>query len=298
MDNVHVPVLLEQITRLIRAEYGEDPLTIFDGTLGGGGYSAAFLEAGHTVYGSDLDAEVVQALGERFADKKFEARQGNFSEVITEFADGFFDVVVVDLGYSSNQLESSDRGFSYLQGQEDLDLRYNSDRGRPAYELVNSLGENELQKLIYRHSGEALSLRIARSLKEQPVRTAGETVAAVERAIPAKFYKKRNAILSRVWQALRIEVNEEFVHLQLFLEHSVEKLKPGGLLMVVDFHSLEDKLVTKFMREKAKPVAEDVYGNRTYAYELLTKKGILPSQEEITQNVRSRSATLRVLKRL
>ena len=284
--------------RLIRTEYGEDELRIFDGTLGGGGYSAAFLEAGHTVYGSDLDTEVVQILNKRFVDKEFEARQGNFSEVIAEFTDSFFDVVVVDLGYSSNQLESSGRGFSYLRAQENLDLRYDTDRGRPAYELINSLNENELQKLIYQHSGEALSLRIARSLKEQLVRTVGDTVEAVERAIPAKFYKKRNAVLSRVWEALRIEVNAEFAHLQLFLEHSVEKLKSGGLLMVVDFHSLEDKLVTKFMREKAKPVSEDMYGNRTYAYTLLTKKGLLPSQEEVTQNVRSRSATLRVLRRL
>ena len=298
MSNVHVPVLLRTIQGVLAEQFGKEELTVFDGTLGGGGYSAAFLEAGHEVYGSDLDAAVVETLNRQFKVQKFEALQGNFSEIIGRFENGFFDVIVADLGYSSNQLESSRRGFSYLQPEEALDLRYDSNRGEAAYWLINRLSESELAGVLYRNAGESLANRVARELKRQPVETVAEVVVAVERAIPAKFFKKRNAILSRVWQALRIEVNAEFEHLQKFLEISLEKLKPGGLLMIVNFHSLEDKLVTKFMRAQARPISEDMYGNRTYAYEFLTKKGLLPSVEEVERNVRARSATLRVLKKL
>lgn len=298
MPNHHVPVLLSAVLSRIKIELSEKSPTIFDATLGGGGYSLAFLDQGYKVYGSDLDAPVVNTLNEKFSAGKFEAYQGNFSEVIDRFQNGFFDVIVADLGYSSNQLEDSGRGFSYLKPAEDFDLRYDSRRGDPAYAVLSQLEEKELGQVIYRNSGEALSIRIARSLKANSPQKVGEVVTAVRQAIPAKFYRKQNAVLSRVWQALRIEVNREFQNLELFLERSLSKLNPGGLLMVVSFHSLEDKIVTKFMRARAKPVSEDMYGNKTYTYEFLTKKPLLPSTEEVENNVRARSATLRILKKL
>lgn len=297
-NNVHVPVLLEGVMSVINNEFGESSLTVFDGTLGGGGYSRRFLESGFTVFGSDLDKDVVDTLNEGLGDKSFEARHGNYSEIITEFDDNFFDVIVVDLGYSSNQLDSSGRGFSYQKPDETFDLRYDSSRGQAAWEIICGKPVENLGKILFRNAGETFANRIARSLKEQPVKTVGELVNAVEKAIPRKFWNKRNAVLSRVWQAFRIEVNQEFEHLDIFLHESLPKLKEGGLLMVVDFHSLEDKMVTQFMRQKSKPVSEDMYGNKTYHYKFLTKKALLPSEEEVDTNVRARSAKLRALKKL
>lgn len=298
-QNIHTPVLLTSIMEKIHQEF--DTLTglvAFDGTLGGGGYSSSFLREGIVVYGSDLDLDVVTELSKKYKNKNFEALHGNFSEVIGGFGDGFFDVIVADLGFSSNQLESSNRGFSYLKREEDFDLRYDVTQGKPAWQVICEQPVDNLGKIIYRNSGEKLSFRIARAIKEDEIKTVGEIVDKVVQSIPQKFKNKTKAILSRFWQAMRIEVNREFEHLDSFLQASVFKLKPGGMLMVVSFHSLEDKIVTRFMRQQSKPVSEDEYGNKVYEYQLLTKKPLVSSEGEVEHNIRSRSATLRILKRL
>jgi 16S rRNA (cytosine1402-N4)-methyltransferase len=298
MQNVHTPVLIQNILQIIESEFETSKLNVFDGTLGGGGYSQEFLTLGHTLVGSDLDNGVVVNLNKKFENHNFTALQGNFSQVITTLSDNSQDVIVVDLGYSSNQLESSYRGFSYMKLEEEFDLRYDNLSGKPAYEMIKNLSEHELRNMLFRHSGESISHRISKELSIAKPATVADVVKAVEKAIPAALYTKKNAILSRVWQAFRIEVNEEFEHLELFLNRSLHKLKQNGLLMVVDFHSLEDKIVTNFMRQQSKPVSEDSYGNRKFEYELLTKKPIEPSEKEVEENIRSRSARLRVLKKL
>ncbi len=297
--NVHVPVLLDPILGFAVRNFDYlEGITVFDATLGGGGYTAKFIELGAQVQGSDLDIAVINELSDRFNKNTFEAHHGNFSEVISSFENSSFDIVMADLGFSSNQLESSDRGFSYKNLEEEFDLRYDVATGQPAWKFICAQPVDNLGKTIYKYSGERLSFRIARVLKAREPKTVGEAVDAVTSGIPGKYKNKTKGILSRVWQALRIQVNDELSHLGLFLERSTDKIKPGGLLMIVCFHSLEDKLVTNYMRRLAKPVSEDEYGNKNYDYQLLTKKAIQPTEKEVECNVRSRSATLRILKRL
>jgi 16S rRNA (cytosine1402-N4)-methyltransferase len=289
---MHISVLLEPILEYIKPQD-----KVFDGTFGGGGYTKAFLQKNCICWASDLDETAI----DRFDNSQnlvtfFNA---SFDEAIQTFEDNFLDVAVVDLGYSSNQLDFSERGFSYQKLDETLDLRYNQNQNIPCFEKIRKLKNVEdLSKILYNYSGEEFSSRIAKALWGKNHTTVGEFVETIISIIPAKFQKKKNSILSRVWQSLRIWTNSEFEALENFLQISVTKIKVGGLLMVVDFHSLEDKIVTKFMRNLAKPVDIDDFGNKQKKYEFITPKGILPTTLEIENNIRSRSATLRILRKL
>jgi len=298
LENLHIPVLLEPILEFLPGTN----LKIFDGTFGGGGYTKAFLERGNSVWASDWDASVV----EKFAsiDPKLTLINSSFADYIATFENGFFDVIVLDLGFSSNQLEFSGRGFSYQKDDEELDLRYNEGTGKPAWEKLFRLKDNaEFVKVLFNYSGEKLSKRIADIVFDDILEnrnmasplTVGEFKNWVVAAIPAKFKKHTNGILSRVWQALRIWVNNEFDQIERFLPVACDKLKPGGQLMIVTFHSLEDKIVTKFMRTLARPVEIDTFGNKAQAFKILTPKMIEPSEAEVLANSRSRSSGLRVL---
>jgi 16S rRNA (cytosine1402-N4)-methyltransferase len=295
--NNHTPVLIDNILDIINIEFNDSMLSVFDGTLGGGGYTNRFLDKGYSVVACDLDKTVIDLSKEKILNLNFACYQGNFSEIIGDYTD-FFDIIVVDLGYSSNQLDFSNRGFSYQKEDEEFDLRYNNDISIPAWKLICEQPVEKLGKIIFNNSGETFANKIANSLKQQDIKYVKDVKNSIESIIPAKFYKKRNAILSRVWQAFRIEINQEFENLNIFLDKSLNALKKNGLLMVVDFHSLEDKIVTKFMRDQAKPIVIDDFGNKVINYKLLTKKPITPSEDEIDDNIRSRSASLRILKKL
>jgi len=313
VENNHIPVLLEPILEFLKdknqAKTNNSNLKIYDGTFGGGSYSKAFLDPGYHVWACDLDsiATIIASTFKQKYQTTFNFKTANFKDYIAEFEDNFFDSVVVDLGFSTNQLDFSGRGFSYSNGIDDnLDLRYNSDSGLACYELIlKCKSKDELGKILYQNSGENLSFRLAGTLFElftntkNPEKiTVGQVVQNLERAIPAKFYKKSKAILSRIWQALRIWTNAEFEVLQEFLNNSLSKLAPGGMLVIVSFHSLEDKIVAQFMRQSCKPINEDVYGNKEYKYKLLTPKFISPTEQELLDNPRSRSGRLRILQRL
>jgi 16S rRNA (cytosine1402-N4)-methyltransferase len=300
-QNLHIPVLLEPILEFLPSS----KLKIFDGTFGGGGYTKSFLERGNAVWASDWDVSVV----EKFAslDPKLTLVNSSFADYINTFEDGFFDVIVLDLGFSSNQLEYSGRGFSYQKDDEELDLRYNEDTGKPAWEKLFRLKDNaEFVKVLFNYSGEKLSKRIADIVFDDILEnrnmarplTVGEFKNWVVAAIPAKFKKHTNGILSRVWQALRIWVNNEFDQIERFLPVACDKLKPGGRLMIVTFHSLEDKIVTKFMRTVARPIEIDTFGNKAQAFKILTPKMIEPSEAEVLANSRSRSSGLRVMQKV
>jgi 16S rRNA (cytosine1402-N4)-methyltransferase len=301
--NNHVPVLLNEILELSGDLTSK---TVFDGTFGGGGHTTGFLEQGATVFSSDLDTETTKPFREKLTrtySKQFHFLHGNFSDTINEFEDNFFDVMLCDLGYSSNQLEDSKRGFSYQNLEEVFDLRYDATKGQSASDLILECNDpREISNIIYKHSGEGFSSRIGAEIviakKKLKVITVGDMVNIVKSILPVSFERKLNSILSRVWQALRIEVNEEFGHLDSFITSAIKKLKPGGKLMIICFHSLEDKLVAKTFRKLAEPKVIDDYGNKEQNFELLTKKAILPTEQEIKENIRSRSAMLRVLKKL
>ncbi len=308
VTNLHIPVLLEPILNLVKqldVNKQEYNLKVFDGTFGGGGYSTAFLDIGCEVYASDLDSTAISEFNGK-NNPNLHLEQANFAQYIQTFPKEFFDLIVLDLGFSSNQLSFSQRGFSYQNLNETFDLRYNNQAGKSVVEKIIKLEKAlDLQYILYRYSGEMLSKPIAESLfyftknnqRNNPI-LVQEVVEVITKAIPRKFQAKQNAILSRVWQALRIWTNDEFGALEQFLSVSLNKLKIGGLLAIVDFHSLEDKIVTKFMREASNPLEIDEYGNKQRQFKFLTPKGIEPTEQETKQNVRSRSAKLRVLKKL
>jgi 16S rRNA (cytosine1402-N4)-methyltransferase len=301
--NNHISVLLKEILELSGELTNK---TVFDGTFGGGGHTTGFLKHGASLFSSDLDLDTTKAFRERLTveyPKTFHFLHGNFSDSVNEFENNFFDIMLCDLGYSSNQLEDSKRGFSYQNLDEVLDLRYDPTKGQSASDLILECNDpREISNIIYKHSGEGFSSRIGAEIvlakKKLKVITVGDMVNIVKSVLPVSFERKLNSILSRVWQALRIEVNEEFGHLDSFISSAIKKLKPGGKLMIICFHSLEDKLVAKTFRKLAEPIVIDDFGNKVQHFELLTKKAILPTEQEVKENIRSRSAMLRVLKKL
>lgn len=306
--NKHIPVLYDEVLDVAsQVDLDRSKYKFFDGTLGGGGHTKGLLEAGLRVVSSDLDQAAIDRVTGYLKDKDFynnwQVGQGNFADVITTFTDRSLLGALVDLGYSSNQLEIEQKGFSYLQGDQVLDLRYDETSGKPCYKLILELKNvQELGKILFNYSGETLSRRIAERIFEashgHSVLTVENVVNAVTAGIPAKFIRSKNAILSRIWQALRIWTNDEFASLKKFLNIAPNKLEVGGVLIVISFHSLEDKLVAKHFRTLAKPIEIDEMGNKERLFELLTPHAITPGEKELTDNPRSRSAMMRALKRL
>jgi 16S rRNA (cytosine1402-N4)-methyltransferase len=302
MKNHHIPVLLDEVAGFV-FENKPQP-KVFDGTFGGGGYTTLFLEKGAEVFATDLDKTVYDRY---FLSNpkhlKLHTFHGNFADVIRDFKNSFFDSIVADLGFSSNQLEESGRGFSYQQLNDSLDFRYDLSRGKGLLEKLSKVGSSDnLGKILFQYSGETMSRRIAGQIfddfRAKKLNTVEDLLKSIDQVISKELWHKRNGIYSRIWQALRIWVNDEFENLELFLSRSLDKLASGGLLIVVCFHSLEDKIVTKFMRTMSKPLEIDDFGNTITSFELITKKAKIPSEKEIEGNIRSRSATLRVLKKL
>jgi 16S rRNA (cytosine1402-N4)-methyltransferase len=307
MQNTHTPVLISKIL-----EYTQTPGLLADLTFGGGGYTKNFLAQGHKVLACDKDKQAFE-YGKKSFSAQIETAQlklfhQSFETFIINQKPQSFDYIVADLGFSSNQLEHSNRGFSYLKPNEDLDLRYNTDEGSPTWKAILKLEPKDLGKKLFRSSGETLSARIANKIweanqqrkrdEDKPLIQVKEFLEVIDQAIPKKLYHKRYGIYSRIWQGFRIMNNREFEVLEEMLSESLSRLKPGGKLIIVCFHSLEDKMVTKFMRQAAIPVDIDDYGNKETYYSLLTKKAVTPDESEITENPRSRSATLRLLEKL
>jgi 16S rRNA (cytosine1402-N4)-methyltransferase len=284
-------------------------LKIFDATFGAGSYSRHFFELGHEVFACDLDkiskkiVKESENLKELQASNRFSLLNGNYSDIIQQFDDNYFDIIVADLGFSTVQLNFSKRGFSYQKRDELLDLRYDCTNSEPCYIKVQNLkNPNDLSKIIYNYSGEELSSKIAKvifqTVKIDGVIAVGGVVDAIDQIIFSQNKKNFNSILSRVWQALRIWTNDEFGNLELFLEFSKSKLKKNGRLIIVNFHSLEDKIVTNYFRQCSKKRVIDDFGNTEIDFKHLTNKPVLPSEKEILENKPSRSAKLRVLERL
>lgn len=313
-QTIHQPVLLSALKKFISS--GELAL---DATFGGGGYTKYLLENYTQVKACDLDPVAVDRgklfFQEQIKQGKLDIVNTNFKDYLKTFEDNSLDFIVADLGFSSDQLEYSNRGFSYFKLEEEFDLRYSaSQNSNKAWQLITrSNTPEELAKKIYEFSGEVFSRKISNSFFKNIQRTwrdlknkdqlnyvfyVKDIVEAVEEAIPKNFKNKKEAILSRVWQAFRIWVNDELESVKTFLLCGCDKLKPGGKIAIISFHSLEDKIVTNFFRRTAEPIEVDQYGNKIQKFRLLTKKAIVPSEEEISNNSRSRSAKLRVLEKL
>jgi 16S rRNA (cytosine1402-N4)-methyltransferase len=237
----------------------------------------------------DRDAAALDAAERSLAGLPVKIAQANFCDLagmLDELQIPAVDGVLLDLGLSSDQLADKSRGFSF-EATGELDLRFNTDEGQPAWQLLSRLKENELADLIFQFGEERYSRRIARRIAlaraTRPIRTAGELADLVRRSVPRSADRIDPA--TRTFQALRIAVNRELESLDLALQRIPDRLKPGGRLAIISFHSLEDRRVKEAFRSDQR-------------LENLTKKPIRPSDTEIASNPRSRSAKLRVARRL
>jgi 16S rRNA (cytosine1402-N4)-methyltransferase len=300
MNNIHVTVLKQEVLEFCPA----NSRIVLDGTLGGGGHTLGLLGLGADVISSDLDSGAIELFQTSLTKEQlghWKPIHASFDDALKQQPDESLDYIIADLGFSSNQLELVGRGFSYLQRDELLDLRYDAESGEPAWKKLYKMQPEPLAKILFEYSGEKLSRKIAEQIIEAKKLTeqltVGEVADAIESVIFEKLKYKTNGILSRIWQALRIWTNDEFVHLAKFLELAPAKLKTGGRIAIISFHSLEDKLVTKNFRTLARPLVLDDYGNTAQRFALLTKEAVVPTQAELDNNPRSRSAMLRVLEK-
>lgn len=284
-----------------------------DGTMGGGGHSYEILSKGEDVrlIGIDRDAEAIAAASKRLEGfgGRFAPVNRNFSEIkyiLEELGVEKLDGAVLDLGVSSYQLDNGERGFSYMQDAP-LDMRMNREDPLSAYEVVNNYSQEELTRIFYEYGEENWSKRVAEFIvekrKSSAVRTTGELVDIIKAAIPQKARAEGSHPAKRIFQAIRIEVNGELRILKDAVSDFLDVLNPGGRLAVITFHSLEDRIVKNVFAEKAKgcvcpkefPVC--VCGKKP-EIRTVTRKPILPSEEELGVNSRSKSAKLRVAEKI
>jgi 16S rRNA (cytosine1402-N4)-methyltransferase len=305
----HTPVMLAEIVEGLQLQPGQ---RIIDGTIGGGGHTAAFLEYSAPdgrVLGIDADPAAIRRNAIRFDAEIGAGRltvvQGNFGEV-SALAQGHgftaVNAILLDLGVSSFQLETAERGFSFTHNGA-LDMRFDPAQGISAAQLVNTWPEDEIANLIYQYGEERQSRRIARYLVQQrPFTTTAELAAAIERACGGRRGNRLHPA-TRTFQALRIAVNEELTQLERVLPQCLNLLAPGGRLAVLTFHSLEDRIVKHWMQKEASTYVRDEtipqggYERRPSLI-ILTRKPKTATDAELTHNPRSRSAKLRIAERL
>lgn len=283
-----------------------------DGTLGGAGHAASILTASSPtgwLSGCDRDGVAVEAARKRLAEKfagRFEIRRGNFSEMADWIPAASCDGVILDLGVSSPQLDSAERGFSFQQDGP-LDMRMDDRQKLTAAGLVNDLSAEELAKIFWELGGERESRRFARAVvhdrAQRKFETTKQLAELIERLAPRQGKKSHPA--TKVFQALRIAVNDEIGSLKRGLEAALKILKPGGRLAVITFHSLEDRIVKEFGREKARDYSfsgkvdvPELRQPRAPEMKWVSRRAVLPGEIELKENPRSRSAQLRVLEKL
>lgn len=295
----HVPVMVQEVADLLVA----DPNGLYvDGTIGGGGHAAAIvarLQEGKLI-GFDRDPEAIAACRGAFGKELTRGARSPIELVLGSYLlacsredlHGRVHGILLDLGVSSHQLDAPARGFSYRYDAP-LDLRFGGEAASepPARDLVARLSERELADLLYRYGEERANRRIARAIvvarQRHPIETTGQLRTVVEQCVPPR---RRYDVLSRVFQALRIAVNDELRHVEEFLLCVPALLRPGGRIVVISYHSLEDRIVKQTFRcfARAKPPL----------LRILTPKPLRPSAEEVAQNPRSRSAKLRAAEKV
>jgi 16S rRNA (cytosine1402-N4)-methyltransferase len=282
-----------------------------DGTIGGGGHAERILAASSPtgwLFGCDRDGAAVEAAGkrlERFAGR-FEIRRGNYSEMAGWIPAASCDGVILDLGVSSPQLDLAGRGFSF-QSEGPLDMRMDGRQALTAADLVNSAEVEELAKIFWEFGGEHESRRFARAIvhdrSQRKFETTTQLAGLIERISPRGGKKAHPA--TKVFQALRIAVNDEMGSLKSGLEAAFNILKPGGRLVVITFHSLEDRVVKEFGREKSRDYTfsgevdvPELRQPRAPEMKWVNRKAITPGETELKENPRSRSAQLRVFEKI
>lgn len=316
MPYYHIPVLLKEVIENIEPKSGEN---LVDGTIGGGGHSKAILERTSPdgkLLGIDFDNEALieakrklndfsgRIFLERgnYADFELFAKKNNFEPI---------NIFFLDLGISSHQLDDENLGISFL-GNSPLDMRlggynHNGNGRTTAENILNNCKEEEIEEILKKYGEERYAKLITREIvarrKEHRIVNTSQLVGIIEKAVPSRYKRQKIHFATRTFQALRIAVNKELENLSESLPSILEKMAPGGRIGVISFHSLEDRIVKQFFQKESKncicgpdiPVC--VCGHKKQI-EVITKKAIKPSDEEIAQNPRSRSAKLRIAKKL
>lgn len=294
MSVFHVPVMVKEVIESLGIVSGK---RYIDATVGGGGHGREIIKRGGNLLGIDVDHEAIEharielkvQCPELKEGRDWTLVQGNFRD-IEQIAKqhGFEQVagVLFDLGVSSHQLDTPQRGFSYRYKQAPLDLRFDQTQEETAQNLINRLSEKELYEIFTRFGEEELAGAIVRviagSRRLKPIVTSGNLVEIIETVV--KNQREKNAVLSRVFQALRMVVNDELGALKEGLKGAEKLLAPGGRLAIVDFHSLEDRIVKQFMRRPG--------------WLLIKRKPTRASRKELLQNRRARSAKLRIAEKI
>lgn len=308
----HIPVMLEQVLSFLQPCLGGD---ILDGTLGGGGHAAALLEESRgrgRLLGLDRDPRALLVARQRLAPfiSQSVIVHANFSQaasVLSELGWTGVDGILLDLGFSSLQVEDGERGFSFLRSGP-LDMRMDQSDRQSAVDIVNSSSEEELHR-IFREFGEERAARaIARAILQErvhrPITTTTALVKIIERSVrrPARHQRHRVHAATQTFQALRIAVNQELQHLALFLREGYTLLRPGGRMVVLSYHSLEDRLVKTAFRRWASacicpPQLQVCACDWHPQVRVLTTKPLTPTSQEVMANARARSARLRAVER-
>ncbi len=304
-SDYHAPVLVaETVDLLINKASG----VYVDATLGGGGHSLAILQsldASAKLLGIDRDEEALTEAQNRLAT---DVKSGRFQTVRGTFGDlddllnragiDTIDGILLDIGVSSHQLDDGQRGFSY-RADAPLDMRMDQRQDLSAGTLVNEYEQDDLADVIYQYGEERRSRHIARSIVgRRPIKTTGELAYAVRSSVPNRDETKS---LARVFQALRIAVNDELGALERALVQSLERLNEGGRIVVLSYHSLEDRRVKRFFRSGTfdqADVPRDMYGNAIAPLRPITTRAVTASDEEIARNSRARSARLRAAEKV
>ncbi len=300
MSTYHTPVLLEEAIELLDIKADG---VYADLTFGGGGHSRRILDSlgeNGRLYSFDQDSDTKANAPD---DSRFNYVESNFRFLrsalrlrgVTEV-----DGILADLGVSSHHFDALPRGFSF-RGEAPLDMRMNQRGGETAADVVNNRTEEQLATILSQY-GELdttwkIAACIARARAIKPITTTAELVAAVAPCTPKKDESK---FLTKLFQALRIEVNGEMEALKMALEQSLKVLKPGGRLVVISYHSLEDRIVKNFIRSGNTDgkIEKDFFGRSTTPWNIVTRKAVVPSDKEIAENPRSRSAKMRAAEKL
>jgi 16S rRNA (cytosine1402-N4)-methyltransferase len=306
MQEGHVPVLLEEVVDGLKTEPGG---RYIDATVGGGGHAYELLAASSPdgqLLGLDRDPAALEIANARLAgyDARFELAHSSFARLAEVAAAHDFvpvDGILLDLGLSSLQLADADRGFSFL-ADGPLDMRFDpTSGGRTAADLVNHLSSEELADILYRYGEERQSRRIARAIVgARPLHTTRELADVIVQAVGRRRDRLHPATLA--FQALRIAVNDELTALERALPQAVRLLVPGGRLVVIAFHSLEDRIVKRFLRRESRncicpPELPICTCDHQATLNVITRQPVRPTDEEIRFNPRSRSARLRIAER-
>ena len=301
-ESFHIPVLTEEVIDLLLVNKSG---TFLDVTSGFGGHSAAILEElnGGSLIATDQDPEAIRFLKSKFkTEERISIHQARFSELHKLFSANDFDGILADIGVSSYQLDTAERGFSFMKDGP-LDMRMNQNIGEDASSWLNNAPEQEISNIIWKYGEEKKAKRIAKAIVEArksfKISSTKELAEIILEETPRRFNDKKHPA-TKTFQAIRIFINNELEELDLLLDFASKHLKIGGRTCIISFHSLEDRMVKRFFRDHSRrdPKLSKLPNLADDSSFKLVTKAIKPSENEMNINPRSRSATLRVIERI